>query len=281
MIDTTKEKYSMEDLLELMRFLRSEKGCPWDREQTHRSLRKNVVEEAYEVVDAIEAGIPERLADELGDLLLQIVFHTQIADEENEYRFSDVADHLCKKLISRHTHLFGEVKDVAPSPENVAALWEKNKKKEKNQQKQTQAMKEIPRVLPALTRAYKIQKKARQVGFDWDDRKDVLAKLQEEIFEAEDAFEREKACGARDKESLRDHVETEVGDLLFAAVNYARFLDVEPEIALEKANRKFMRRFEFVEEKIFAEGKKMEHMTLAELDRYWDEAKAEEKNNAT
>lgn len=266
----------MEDLLVLMKFLRSENGCPWDKEQTHQSLKKNVIEEAYEVVDAIDEASPQRLADELGDLLLQVIFHSQIASEKEEFDFTDVADHLSKKLISRHTHLFGETLDKADSPEKVLVLWEKNKKTEKRQQKQTQAMNEIPRALPSLQRAYKIQKKANHVGFDWENRLDVLAKITEETGEAEEAARKWEQCGKEDALLCKKEVEMEIGDLLFAVVNYARFLDVDPEIALDKANRKFVDRFGFVEEKVLSAGKKMEQMTLAELDLIWNEAKEKE-----
>lgn len=336
MIETNKDNYSMQDLLSLMSFLRSDNGCPWDRKQTHQSIKKNVIEEAYEVVDAIDSNTPERLSDELGDLLLQVVFHSQMADESGEFDFCEVVDHLCKKLISRHTHLFGEQLDHADSPEKVLALWEKNKKSEKKQRKQTQTMIEIPRVLPALQRAYKIQKKAKQVGFDWEERCDVIAKIEEEIIEVEEAFQKleisekyekdnnisidnkiesntniEKSIitSSESSESIKNNeqvisikanfpsenkkesiekvnesienkkeLEMEIGDLLFAVVNYARFLDVEPEIALDKANQKFIKRFEFVEENVLSSGKKMEHLSLVELDQIWNEAKADEKN---
>lgn len=287
MIETNKDNYSMQDLLSLMSFLRSDNGCPWDREQTHQSIKKNVIEEAYEVVDAIDSSTPERLSDELGDLLLQVVFHSQMASESSEFDFSEVVDHLCKKLISRHTHLFGEQLDHADSPEKVLALWEKNKKSEKKQHKQTQAMIEIPRVLPALQRAYKIQKKAKQVGFDWEERCDVIAKIEEEIIEVEEAFQKLETSEKYGKESIekvnesienKKELEMEIGDLLFAVVNYARFLDIEPEIALDKANQKFINRFEFVEENVLSSGKKMEHLSLVELDQIWNEAKVDEKN---
>lgn len=279
-IEPNKDCYSMDDLLALMKFLRSEKGCPWDKEQTHQSIKKNVIEEAYEVVDAIDDGQPERLADELGDLLLQVIFHCQIASEKKAFDFAEVADHLSKKLISRHTHLFGEVLDEADSPEKVLALWEINKKNEKQQQKQTQAMNEIPRVLPSLQRAFKIQKKANHAGFDWADRKDVLAKIKEETDEVEAAAQVLEQCEKSDLQEYKKEVEMEIGDLLFAVVNYARFLDVDPEIALDKANRKFIDRFEFVEEKVLSTGKRMEQMSLIELDRIWDEAKLSEKERS-
>lgn len=270
-LDIDKETYSMEDFLLLMKFLRSEKGCPWDREQTHQSIKNNAVEEAYEVIDAIDSGNPDRLADELGDLLLQVVFHSQIGAEAEEFDFTSVLNHICKKLISRHTHLFGDHLDVACSSDKVLDLWEKNKKKEKNHQKQTQVMKDVPRGFPALSRAYKIQKKAHQVGFDWDDRNDVIKKIQEELAETEEAAQ------IGDPAVRKENLEMEVGDLLFAVVNYARFLGVEPEIALDKSNQKFIRRFEFVEETVLASDQKMEQMTLSELDQIWDMAKQAEK----
>lgn len=279
MIDGNKDHYSMEDLLALMKYLRSDAGCPWDREQTHQSIKKSVIEEAYEVVDAIDSKEPARMEDELGDLLLQVVFHAQMAGEAKTFDFSSVVDHLCKKLISRHSHLFGEKLDEAGSPEKVLDLWERNKKTEKKHQNQTQAMKEIPRVLPALQRAYKIQKKAKQAGFDWDDRKDVLEKIREEADEVEIAARQLDYCGNEESTELKKNVEMEIGDLLFAVVNYARFMDVEPEIALDSANHKFIRRFEFVEKKVLSSGNKMEQTPLAELDRIWNEAKEAEKSN--
>lgn len=270
-IDTNKQRYTIEDLLELMKYLRSENGCSWDIKQTHKSIRDNVIEEAYEVVDAIDSENPRRLTDELGDLLLQIVFHSQMGNEAGTFDFNDVTDHISKKLISRHTHLFGENPDTADSPEMVLELWNKNKKKEKNHINHTQEIKDIPRNIPALLRAYKIQKKARKSGFDIENITDVLAKIKEEIAETQEATE---IINDNDRIIRTEH---EIGDLLFTVVNYARFLEVDPEIALDKANQKFIRRFEAVENKVMSEGKRMEKMPISELDIFWDEVKKEER----
>jgi tetrapyrrole methylase family protein / MazG family protein len=262
--DIKKEHYDIADLLALMRFLRSEAGCPWDREQTHQSIRSNVVEEAFEVVDAIDSGSSERLSDELGDLLLQVVFHSQMADEARTFNFDDVVRTICDKLISRHTHLFGEDAGQAGSAESVLALWERNKTKEKNHTRPSQAMKDIPRGFPALMRAYKIQKKAARVGFDWRETDDVAAKVEEEFAEVRSAKHAEE-------------VENEIGDLFFALVNYARFLHVDPEMALDKANTKFIRRFEAMEDKVFASGQVMEGLDLTVMDAFWNEVKVDER----
>jgi tetrapyrrole methylase family protein/MazG family protein len=303
-----KEKYEIDDLLELMAFLRSENGCPWDREQTHDSIKHNVIEEAYEVVDAISSNDSGMLSDELGDLLLQVVFHSQMAKEANEFDFDDVVRNICEKLISRHTHLFGENKDsvkssedvtplvtpedyVSPkspeegvaristedaisrlSAEDVISLWEKNKKKEKNQGSQAQSMKEIARALPALMRAYKIQKKAAQSGFDWDNIDDVTMKIHEELDEIKDAM---KTSNVHERTGK---VEMELGDLLFSVVNYARFLGVDPEVALDKSSNKFIRRFERVEQEFIDRKIDMKSTPLAELDEVWDWIKAEDHN---
>ncbi len=270
-----KDKYTIEDLLELMAFLRSENGCSWDKEQTHESIKHNVVEEAYEVVDTISDNDPVAMADELGDLLLQIAFHSQMANEKGEFDFNDVLKNICDKLISRHTHLFGSEasqKEIKYSTaENVINLWEINKKKEKNQKSQTQAMKEISRSYPALIKAYKIQKKAKQVGFDWDDPKDVLDKVYEEIEELKQV--------TIESQSEMDFkvVEEELGDLLFSVVNFSRFIKVDPEVALDRANEKFIRRFEKVEEEFRRQGRDMLNTPLKELDEVWDSVKLQEK----
>jgi len=270
-----KDKYTIQDLLELMALLRGENGCPWDKEQTHESIKHNIVEEAYEVVDTISDNDAVAMADELGDLLLQIVFHSQMAKEKGEFDFNDVLKNICDKLISRHTHLFGEEagqKDTKYStPENVIDLWELNKKKEKNQKSQTQAMKEISRAYPALIKAYKIQKKAAQAGFDWDDPKDVLDKVYEEIDELKQV--------TLDNKSEMDFkvVEEELGDLLFSVVNYSRFMKVDPEVALDRANKKFIGRFEKVEIEFAKQGRNMLETPLEELDEVWDKVKLQER----
>ena len=271
-----KEKYTIEDLLDLMAFLRSENGCPWDREQTHESIKHNIVEEAYEVVDTIEDNNPVALADELGDMLLQIVFHSQMAKEAGDFVFDDVLKNICDKLISRHSHLFGkEAADKESrynTPENVIDLWEKNKRGEKNQKTQTQAMKEISRAFPSLIKAYKIQKKAGQAGFDWDNPEDVLDKIYEETDELK------AATLSRVEKTDFKKAQEELGDLLFSVVNYSRFIGVDPEVALDLANKKFINRFEKVEEEFRAMGRNMSQTPIKELDEVWDKVKKQEKD---
>ena len=269
MIDRThrlkQDPYTLQDLKDLMAFLRSPDGCPWDRAQTHMTLRRHVVEEAYEVVDAVESGRPERLQDELGDLLMQVVFHARISEENGEFAFERVVDGICRKLVNRHTHVFG--KDEADSPEAVIDNWEKNKKSEKGLSDQASVMEDVPRTLPALMRSEKVQQKARQVGFDWNDPSDVEAKVREEVEEIAEA------------RALRDGdaIAGEVGDLLFAVVNYARFLGVQPEIALNEATDRFIRRFRHVETSAMENGRELVQMTLDEMDILWEQAKEKEK----
>jgi len=269
MIDRThrlqSEPYTMEDLEDIMAFLRSPDGCAWDREQTHRSLRRHAIEEAYEVVDAVESGRPERLRDELGDLLMQVAFHARIAEENGEFDFGGVVDGICRKLVSRHTHVFGV--DRAETADAVVGNWEKNKKVEKGLADQASVMEDVPRTLPALMRSEKVQSKARQVGFDWTDVADVEAKVLEEIAEIADARINRDASA----------VASEIGDLLFAVVNYARFLGVQPEMALNEATDRFTRRFRHVETAAADSGRQLIQMTLAEMDVLWNQAKRVER----
>jgi tetrapyrrole methylase family protein/MazG family protein len=259
------EPYGLEDLKDIMAFLRSPEGCAWDRDQSHMSLRRHVVEEAYEVVDAVESGRPERLRDELGDLLMQVVFHAQIAKENGEFAFEQVVDGICRKLVSRHTHVFGV--DEADSPGAVVQNWEKNKKAEKGLLDQASVMEDVPRTLPALMRSEKVQQKARQVGFDWNDPSQVEAKVREEIEEIAEA------------RALRDGdaIASEIGDLLFAVVNYARFLGVQPEMALNESTDRFIRRFRHVETAAVDSGRELLQMTLDEMDVLWEQAKTKER----
>ena len=257
--------YTIEDLRDIMAFLRSPEGCAWDRDQSHLSLRRHAVEEAYEVVDAVESGRPERLRDELGDLLMQVVFHARIAEENGEFDFGGVVDGICRKLVSRHTHVFGV--DLADSPEAVVDNWEKNKKMEKGLTDQASVMEDVPRTLPALMRSEKVQSKARRVGFDWTDVADVEAKVLEEFEEIKDARLHRDAAA----------VASEIGDLLFAVVNYARFLDVQPEMALNEATDRFTRRFRHVETSAANSGRQLVQMTLAEMDVLWAQAKQVER----
>ncbi|MDQ2086525.1 nucleoside triphosphate pyrophosphohydrolase [Herbivorax sp. ANBcel31] len=258
-----KEKYTFSDLIEVMKLLRSEKGCPWDREQTHESLKKYLIEETYEVLEAIDLNDKDKLCEELGDLLLQIVFHAQISTENKEFGMDEVISGICKKMISRHTHVFGE--DKAETADDVVANWEDIKKKEKGITKQTDVLKDVPSNLPALMRSYKIQQKAAKVGFDWDDMEDVLAKIYEEIDELKNVYK------GRDVARIND----EMGDVLFSIVNLSRFLKVQPEIALTGTINKFIKRFGFIENEAEKQGKSMDEMSLNEMEKLWERAKYE------
>jgi len=256
-----KNKYDFNDLLDIMSKLRAENGCPWDREQTHESLRIYMIEETYEVLEALDAGDLGKFCNELGDLLLQIVFHAQIAKEHGEFDMGDVTTEICRKLISRHTHIFGDAR--ADTPEQVVENWEAIKKKEKQLKSQTGVLKDVPSNLPALMRSYKVQQKAAQVGFDWDNIEDVFAKVDEEIQELRDVYKSKNVVRITD----------ELGDAMFALVNLSRFLKVQPELALTGTVNKFIRRFEYIEQQSTKAGKKLDDMSLAEMDELWNEAK--------
>jgi len=254
-----KKSYDFNDLVEIVRILRAPGGCPWDAEQTHESIRRNLLEEAYEVVEAIDENSPDHLKEELGDLLLQVVFHAGIAKDEGQFDLNDVADGECKKLIFRHPHVFGDV--TVRSSGEVLVNWEELKRKEKGQNSYADTVDAVARSLPALWRAEKVQKKAAKCGFDWDDIDGAADKLTEEAEEFRAALKGEG-----------DPVE-ELGDLLFAAVNAARFLKVDPEDCLHAASDKFAARFRRVEELAAAQGKKLDDMSLAEMDELWDAVK--------
>lgn len=256
-----KDKYSFNDLLEIMEKLRSENGCPWDKEQSHESLRIYMIEETYEVLEALEAKNKAKFCNELGDLLLQIVFHSQIAKENGDFQIEDVISEICRKLVSRHPHIFG--KTTADTAEQVLVNWEEIKKKEKKLKTQTGVLKDVPSNLPALMRSYKVQQKAAQVGFDWDNIGDVFNKIDEEVAELKEAYQ------SNDMSRISD----ELGDTLFSIVNLARFLKIQPELALTDTTNKFIKRFEYVEKQSTEQGKKLEDMSLAEMDELWNEAK--------
>lgn len=258
-----KERYGFEDLLMIMERLRAENGCPWDKEQTHESLRIYMIEETYEVLEALESEDKSRFCNELGDLLLQIVFHAQIAKENGDFDIGDVTTEVCRKLISRHPHIFGNVQ--ADTAEKVVENWEDIKKKEKKIKSQTGVLKDVPKILPALMRSYKVQQKAAQVGFDWDDIEDVFRKVEEEIIELRDVY----------KSNNVERITDELGDAFFALVNLARFLNVQPELALNGTIGKFIRRFEYIEKQSEKAGKRLEDMSLAEMDELWNEAKVQ------
>ncbi len=263
----SKLKYDISDLLKIMEILRSPEGCPWDREQSHESIKKSLIEETYEVVEAINKNDKELMTEELGDVLLQVVFHSQIARENGEFDFSDVCDGICKKLIERHPHVFGDV-SVKDSGE-VLENWEQIKSRTKHRKTQTDKMLSVPRELPALMRSTKIQEKAAKVGFDWDDVSGAFDKLSEE------SEELKAAVRNNDKENMTE----ELGDLLFSAVNVSRFIGVDAEEALTASTDKFLNRFSVVERLAKERNIDMEKSSIEELDRLWDEAKAITKSN--
>ena len=249
-----------ERLLEIMTELRAK--CPWDKEQTFDSLRIQTIEETYELVDAIIKKEMPSIRKELGDLLLHVVFYAQMGSETNDFDIYDVCKSLNEKLIYRHPHVFGEVE--ANNAKTVEQNWEQLKLKEKGGNKTV--LSGVPDALPALIKAHRIQDKARSVGFDWEEREQVWGKVQEEI----DEFKVEVAAMDKDK------MEAEFGDMLFSLINAARLYDINPENALERTNRKFISRFNYLESKTLTIGKNLKDMTLAEMDVIWDEAKKEE-----
>ena len=257
-----KPSYDVSDLVEIVRILRAPGGCPWDREQDHKSIRRDLLEEAYEVAEAIDEESPEHLKEELGDLLLQVVMHARMEEEAGRTDLAGVADGICKKLIYRHPHVFGDV--TVTGTGEVLANWDELKKKEKHQETAADSVDAVARSLPGLWRAEKIQKKAAKVGFDWDSVDGAMDKLREETDELQTAI----AEGS--------NVSEELGDLLFAAVNVARFVKADPEAAMTAACDKFARRFRAVEEAARAQGKDLSSMTLAEMDALWDAVKQQE-----
>lgn len=254
-----KDSYGVKDLEEIVRILRAPGGCPWDAEQTHQSIRRNFLEEAYEAVEAIDEGSPEHLEEELGDVLLQVVMHARMEQEAGRFDLDGVADGICKKLIFRHPHVFGTA--AADTSEEVLVNWEALKRQEKGQQTTADAMDAVARSLPALWRADKLQSKAAKAGFEFAGVSGALDKLDEETRELREAVER----GTNFSEEL--------GDVLFAAVKAGRFLNVDPEDALNATCEKFIARFRRVEEACAARGAEMSSLPLDELTRLWNEAK--------
>lgn len=261
-----KDSYDVNDFKKIIALLRSEEGCPWDREQNHLSIRRNLLEEAYEVCEAIDQNDPEHLREELGDLLLQVIFHTQIEEEEGRFDLNDVADSACKKLLLRHPHVFGEV--IAEDSEEVMRNWEEIKRWEKSQITTADAMSDVAETLPALWRAEKIQIKARKANFDWPDVSGALDKLSEELDELKEAV----SSG----DSTR--IEEELGDLLFAGVNVGRFTGTDPETALHGSCDKFVRRFRFMENEIIMRGLDIQSLTLDEMEEIYQHSKASENH---
>ncbi len=247
---------SIERLLNIMDELREK--CPWDRKQTFESLRNLTIEETYELADAILEDDKKAIRDELGDLFLHLVFYAKIGSETNDFDIKDVADSISEKLIFRHPHVFGDT-DVKNNPEIVKKNWEELKIKEGNHS----VLGGVPGSLPAMIKANRIQEKVRAVGFDWEERTQVWDKVAEELDELKSEIEK----------SEREKVESEFGDLLFSLVNAARLYDIDPETALEKTNKKFIKRFNYLEKKANASGRKLKDMTLDEMDEIWEEAK--------
>jgi MazG family protein len=269
-----------EDLVDLQIRLLAPNGCPWDREQTHESLRTYLIEEAYEVLDALESGDPDKFAEELGDLLLQIIFHSQLASQAGRFNVGDVIERVHIKMVRRHPHVFGT--DKADSAAQVLKNWEQLKAEERRQDrvarglgdaesaddKSASLLSGIPRTLPAVMEAYQLTRRASRVGFDWPNIAGVLDKLREEIQE----LEAEIANGSAAK------IESEAGDLLFSVVNVVRFLKLDPEIALKKTNCKFIERFQDMESESAAAGKKLADLSATELDTLWNSAKTRQSS---
>jgi tetrapyrrole methylase family protein/MazG family protein len=254
------------ELIEIMARLRGEGGCPWDREQTHESIKPYFVEETYEVLEAIDEGDPGKLREELGDVLLQVVFHARMAEEAGAFAIADVIRSITEKLIRRHPHVFGTVQ--ADTAQEVLFNWEEIKRAERTRATgSASALDGVPRELPALLRAHRLQEKASRVGFDWSEAREVLKKVEEELAELKEAMEGQAAL----------RVEAELGDLLFSLVNLSRFVSVNPEEALRKTIGRFIARFRFIEEELTRRGRSLKDSTLPEMDALWDQAKAQEE----
>jgi MazG family protein len=256
-------------LLTIMDELRE--NCPWDKKQTIESLRHLTIEETFELSDAIIDADMEEIKKELGDILLHIVFYARIASETGSFDISDVIHRLCDKLVIRHPHIYGDV--IAEDEEKVKQNWEQIKLKEKGDEK-TSVLGGVPRSLPAMIKAMRIQEKARGVGFDWDNREQVWEKVQEELAELKKEVDESTKKSSDLKEIIvSEKVHEEFGDLLFSMINYARFLNINPEEALERTNKKFIHRFQYLEKESARDGKKLGKMTLEEMDEYWNRAK--------
>lgn len=262
---------AFDELVAVMARLRAPGGCPWDHEQTYASLAQYLLEESYETFDAIqeadETGDTANLREELGDLLLQVVFHSTIGQERGDFNIDEVCTGVTEKLILRHPHVFGDAK--LARAQDVLDNWDKLKADEraasgKKQKEHESILDDVPKHFPALLEGLKLTKKAAKVGFDWEDHEQIFEKIDEETAELKQAI-----AG-----KLSEHIDEEVGDLLFAVLNLARHLDVEPETALKRTNRKFRQRFRFIEESLEAEGKGLEEATLAEMDSLWNQSKA-------
>ncbi|MBI3599517.1 MAG: nucleoside triphosphate pyrophosphohydrolase [Nitrospinae bacterium] len=282
------KKVKFEDLVKIMERLRGNDGCPWDKEQNRKSLKPYLIEESYEVLEAIDEGNPEKIKEELGDLLFQILFHTQISKDMGEFDINDVIEKIHEKMIRRHPHVFnppsppfktslsphseggdtGEVKggEGGISAKDALAQWEDIKSKEKGYEKRKSVLDGVPKELPSLLMAHRLQDKAARVGFDWEHIDQVFAKVEEEMNEFREAFSNKNT----------DEMENELGDLLFALVNIARFIEVNPEDALRKTISRFIKRFHYIEEEIARQGRELRNVSMEEMDKLWNEAKLKE-----
>ncbi len=256
-----KEKYGFNDLVDIMKILRSPDGCPWDRVQTHESIRQDFIEETYEAIEAIDTCDTELLREELGDVMLQVVFHSVMEEEKGSFDISDVCDEVCKKLIIRHPHVFSDT--IADTPEEVLKNWDKIKMNTKSQKSQSEVLASVSKALPALMYSQKIQKKAAKVGFDFENTDDTLKKVEEELCELKTAI----------KNNDEENMSEELGDLLFSVVNVARFINVNSEKALYDATMKFTERFSKVEQLCNERSINMAEAPLSTLDSLWDEVK--------
>ncbi|NOX20632.1 MAG: nucleoside triphosphate pyrophosphohydrolase [Nitrospirae bacterium] len=255
---------SFRKTVEIMSRLRAEDGCPWDRKQTHQSLKSYLIEEAYELLEAIDEADPEKMKEELGDLLFQIVFHARLAEERGEFDIWDVLESINQKMISRHPHVFGS--DRLDTADQVVKRWDEYKKKEGKLSESV--LEGIPKAMPSLLRAKKVQERASKVGFDWSEVDEVVEKVKEEFNEFIESL----------RHGRKHEIEEELGDLFFSLVNLSRFVNINPEEALQKTTSKFIKRFNYIEEKARQRGKDITEMTLEEMDRLWEEAKARSRS---
>lgn len=254
-----KEQYTIDDLLDILVTLRGENGCPWDRVQTHESIKKDMIEEAYEAIDALNKKDDKQFANELGDVLLQVVFHSQLAKERGAFDFNVVLNEICTKLITRHTHVFGD--KTASNTDEALANWEESKKKEKELKSHTDNLKDVPMYLPALMRAQKVQKRASAPGFDFPNVNEAIKKLEEEIEELKSAI------------SENSNIDEEFGDILFSATNVGRLLGLTPETSLSDSTEKFIARFEKMENAVFQNNQTLDSINLDEMDEIWGKIK--------